>query len=255
LDVEYIGSPFDGLHTAIANSSAYREAIRAASPDLPDWLTPASVINLADLQHIAAWMGVGEGQTIIDLGCGAGAPGLWVAEETGTSLIGVDVSPVAIRMAGALAESRGNVGRTHFLLADLTATGLPDESAHGIMSIDTLMFVEPRVAVGEIGRLLKRGGIVAVRAVESLVEPFMPTLVCDYRPIFEEAGLTILRYEEVVDYRDRSLIFFQAIEERAEAMYAEIGSAAAILIDEARDSLEKAKKPPRVRTVYLVARR
>ena len=38
-------------------------------------------------------------------------------------------------------------------------------------------------------------------------------------------------------------------------MYDEIGSAAGILINEARDSLEKAQKSPRVRTVYLVAQR
>ena len=101
--------------------------------------------------------------------------------------------------------------------------------------------------------MAKRGARAVVRSVETLVDPFTPTLVRDYRPIFEAAGFTILQYEEVADYRDRSLIYFRAIEERADAMYAEIGSAADILIDEARDSLEKAKKSPRVRTVFLVA--
>jgi len=113
----------------------------------------------------------------------------------------------------------------------------------------------PRLAALEIRRLTKRGARIVARSVESLINPFTPTLVRDYRPIFEAAGFTILRYEEVADHRDRSLMYFRAIEERAEAMYAEIGSAADILIIEARDSLEKAQKSPRVRTVFLVAQR
>jgi hypothetical protein len=31
---------------AMAGNVAYREAVRASSPDLPDWLTPASVIDI-----------------------------------------------------------------------------------------------------------------------------------------------------------------------------------------------------------------
>jgi ubiquinone/menaquinone biosynthesis C-methylase UbiE len=248
-------SPFDRLHTAIANSSAYREALRASCPSLPDWLTPASVLSEADLRTIAADLEVLDGQTIIDLGCGAGGPGLWVAEKTGASLVGVDGSAAAVAIAGALAESRGMSHRASFRVADFAATGLPDECADGVMCLDALMFVDPRLAALEIRRLTKRGARIVARSVESLVDPFTSTLVRDYRPIFEAAGFTILRYEEVADYRDRSLMYFRAIEERAEAMYAEIGSAADILINEARDSLEKAQKSPRVRTVFLVAQR
>jgi ubiquinone/menaquinone biosynthesis C-methylase UbiE len=251
--VDDTDSPFDRLHTAIANSSAYREALRASCPDLPDWLTPASVLNEADLNTIAADLEVVNGQTIIDLGCGAGGPGLWVAEKTGASLIGVDGSAAAVAIAGALAASRGMARRARFILADLAATGLPDEIADGVMSLDALMFVDPWPATREIRRLTKQGARVVVRSVESLIDPFTPTLVRDYRPIFESVGFTILRYEEVADYRDRSLMYFRAIEERAGVMYAEIGSEADILIDQARDSLEKAQKSPRVRTVFLVA--
>jgi SAM-dependent methyltransferase len=240
---------------AITGNAAFREAIRASSPDLPDWLTPASVIDIGDLKYIAAAMDVRPGDTIVDLGCGGGGPGLWIAERSGASLVGVDASAIAIRSAEALAESRSMASRARFQRADLSATGLPDECAGGIMCLDVLMFVEPRSAVREIGRLIRRGGIVVARAVESLVEPFMPTLVRDYRPIFEEARFTIVHREEVADFSDRSLTYFQAIADRADAMRAEIGAAADILIGMAADSLARAKKPPRVRTVYVVARR
>ncbi|HEY7980508.1 MAG TPA: class I SAM-dependent methyltransferase [Candidatus Eremiobacteraceae bacterium] len=252
---EYPVSPFDRLHTAIAGSTAYREAVRATSPDVPEWLVPASVINIGDLETFAAELDVGDGQTIVDLGCGGGGPGLWVAQRTGASLIGVDASSEAVTMATALAQCRDMEDRARFLCADFGATGLPDECADGVMSLDALMFVDPHAAAHEIRRLLKRGARLVVRAVESLVDPFTPTLVRDYRPIFEDAGFAMLRHVVVADYRARSLAYFKAIEERADAMRAEIGSAADILIEEARDSLEKGKKAPRAQTVCFTAQR
>jgi len=39
------------------------------------------------------------GQTLVDLGCGRGGPGLWLAREAGALLIGVDFSPVAADQA------------------------------------------------------------------------------------------------------------------------------------------------------------
>jgi ubiquinone/menaquinone biosynthesis C-methylase UbiE len=247
-------SPFDHLHIA-TGSKAYRQAIRASSPDLPDWLVPASVINIGDLRIFLGALDVGTGQSIVDLGCGGGGPGLWVAEHTGASLIGVDSSRKAVTLAAALAETRGMTARARFVVRDLSATALPDGCADGIMSLDALMFVEPRAAAVEMRRLMKRGARVVVRAVESLVEPFTPTIVRDYRLIFEEAGFTILRHEDVADYRVRSLAYFQAIKAQANAMIAEIGSAADILIDEARESVASAQKASRVRTVILAAQR
>jgi SAM-dependent methyltransferase len=247
-------SPFDRLHMAIAGSKAYRDAIRQSSPSLPEWLTPASVINIGDLQTFADEVKVVAGQTIVDLGCGGGGPSLWIAERTGASLIGVDASHAAVTIAAALARSRGMTDRVHFVLGEIGATGLPDHCADSVISLDALMFVDPRAAVLEIRRLLRPGARIIVRTVESLVEPFMPTLVRDYRPIFEDVGFTILRHEEAVDYRDRSLAFFREIERRSDELYAELGTAADVLIDEARESLERGKKSPRVRTIFLMAK-
>ena len=115
-------SPFDRLHMAIAGSKPYRDAIRQSSPGLPEWLTPASVINIGDLQSFADEVKVVADQTIVDLGCGGGGPSLWVAEETGASLIGVDASNAAVTIAAALAKSRGMTYRAHFVLGQIEAT-------------------------------------------------------------------------------------------------------------------------------------
>lgn len=248
-------SAFDPLHSVVTRSTAYREVIRACSPDLPDWLVPASVIDLRDLERVARALCLASDETFFDLGCGAGGPTIWISERSGASFVGVDKSPVAIRAAEALAKTRGlsEIGR--FVVGDITATNLPDACADGIMSIDTLMFVEPTSAVAEIARLLRPGRSAVVRTVESLVEPFTSTIVQDYRPLFEASGLAVTHHDELAGHQKRSTDFFMAILARADLMFAEVGEAAAILIEEASESMKKATAAPRVRTVYIEATR
>ncbi|MBC5798532.1 MAG: hypothetical protein GIX03_04380 [Candidatus Eremiobacteraeota bacterium] len=50
--------------------------------------------------------------------------------------------------------------------------------------------------------------------------------------------------------------FYAALVQRADTLYAELGSGADILLDEARAGLGRALlSPPRVRDIYLVAQR
>lgn len=202
---------------------------------------------------IVTALSVKEGQTFADFGCGGGGASLWVAENTGAHVIGIDSSSVAIRLARDMATHRGMSERSQFTIADLADTGVADGSLDGLMSIDALMFVQPRAVIEEMARVLRLGGIAAIRTVESLEEPFQPTLVRDYTPLFEECGFEVRGHLEVVDYRTRSVAFFQAIDVRSDAMLAEVGSAATPLIEEARESMKKSRLPSRVRTVFVVA--
>lgn len=244
---------FDPLHRVATTSAAYRSAIRACAPDLPEWLVPASVLDLSDLERIVEALSLSPGAALVDLGCGAGGSAIWVAEQARAALVGVDRSSVALRAAEQLATARGLSTSTRFIAADVTATGLPDACADGVMSVDTLMFVDPYGGVAEIARLLRPGRAACVRTVESLVEPFIPTLVKSYRPLFESCGLAVTHHEAPGSYDERSLAFFRAILDRADAIRAEAGEAASVLIDEAAESLERAKMAPRVRTVFIRA--
>ena len=81
---------FNKMYLAINGSRVYREAVRASANGLPDWLVPFSTINARLLERFATELDVKEGETLVDLACGAGGPGLWVAEHTGASLMGID---------------------------------------------------------------------------------------------------------------------------------------------------------------------
>jgi ubiquinone/menaquinone biosynthesis C-methylase UbiE len=244
------------MYRSTNGSEVYREAVRVSANGLPDWLLPFSIVNARLLERIALELSVGEGDTFLDLGCGAGGPALWVAERTGASVIGVDFAPSAIEAATSLAERRNMSGRARFLTSDATETGIANARVSGVMSIDALMFVDAQLVATEIARVLRPGGILVMTAAESLLEPFMPTLVRDYRPIFETVGFRTIRHEEPEGYVDQQLALYRALDERAERLRAEIGEAAEALLEEARSGLNRASlKTTRVRQVLFAAER
>jgi SAM-dependent methyltransferase len=247
---------FERLFRTTTGSRVYREAIRASSMGLPDWLIPFSIVDGAVLERIASELRIGRGDTFLDLACGSGGPGLWVAERTGASLIGVDFAPAAIETATQLAEDRNMSGRARYIVADATQTKLPEQSVSGAMSIDALMFIDPERAANEIARVLKPGGMLVITAAESLVDPFLDTLVRDYRPVFARAGFETLLHEEHADHNRLQLLLFRAIDERSEELIAEIGDSALALIDEARDGLARSSAhEARVRYILFAAKR
>lgn len=247
---------FDRIYRAINTSRVYREAVRASRNGLPEWLVPFSTINAALLERFATELSVAEGETIVDLACGGGGPGIWIAERSAASLIGVDFSHAAVEAARVLARRRDMSARARFLVADATATGIPDESVAAVMSIDAFMFLDAERVANEIGRLLKSGGVAVATTAESLVDPFVPTLVRDYRPIFEAAGFRIRIHESVAGHVEQQLSLYRALLDRGAALREEIGEPADVLLEEACTGLQRAAtKTARVRNMLLVAER
>jgi len=247
---------FEQMYRATGRSRVYLEAVRASASDLPEWLVPYSFVGIPLLERFATELSVRADQTVLDIGCGAGGPTLWIAEQTGASVVGVDFSPAAIEAATALAARRELPGRARFRVSDATATGVADASADAVMSIDALMFVDADSAAREIARALKPGGRLVMTSPESLVESFFPTLVRDYRPIFERAGLTTICHEEPPGHADRQSAFYQALVERSDRLRAEMGEPAESLLNEARNGLAPEERgKSRVRQVLYVAER
>lgn len=244
---------FNEIYRAIDGSKVYREAVRASTSGLPDWLVPFSLVSGTLLERIAGLFHVENGDALLDLACGAGGPGIWVAERTGCSVVGVDSSPAAVQAATRLAGCRNMLSRVRFLVADATASGLPSRSVSAVMSIDALMFIDAAGVAKESARLLKPGGVFAATVSKSLGEPFTPTLVRDYRPIFESAGFKILLHEESKTYIEQQLALYRSLQERADALRNEIGEGAEDLLSEARDGL--ARTTTRVRHILMVAER
>jgi ubiquinone/menaquinone biosynthesis C-methylase UbiE len=108
---------------------------------------------------VAQALHLSPGQTLVDLGCGRGGPGLWLAREADVSLVGVDFSPVAVDQAAHRAALFGLADRVRFVVGDLTSTGLPDASADAAVSIDAFHFAaDPAAAAAEARRVLRPAG-------------------------------------------------------------------------------------------------
>src|SRR5215472_12692922 len=93
---------FDAIFAGIAESETlsaiWREVYRE---DYPRDATPFSFVTIPELRWLATALNVDKGRSLVDLACGRGGPGLWVAKEVGAALIGIDASVVAIAAASA----------------------------------------------------------------------------------------------------------------------------------------------------------
>jgi len=139
-----------------AISPGIRRVWELAMPDLPPQIEPFSFVSPGLLHHVARALDLSPGQALVDLGCGRGGPGLWLAREADVSLIGVDFSPVAVDQATHRAALFGRHGRARFVVGDLTRTGLPAASADAAVSIDAFHFAaDPAAAAAEARRVLR----------------------------------------------------------------------------------------------------
>lgn len=94
----------------------------------------------------------------LDAGCGEGADSLWLAAH-GWTVLGVDLSSVAVAKASAAAATEGLGGRTRFEQRDLSTTP-PPEGAFDLVTAHYLhVLPEHRDAIyGGLARAVRPGG-------------------------------------------------------------------------------------------------
>jgi ubiquinone/menaquinone biosynthesis C-methylase UbiE len=200
-----IADRFDNSHAARLRSvTLERVHSTAFGTDYAAGTHTNGFYSRSTLQCLFAAMNLAPGRTLIDLGCGHGGPGLWVAAETGAGLIGIDISPVGVALASERAMRLGLAERTRFMVGDLTVTGMPDASCDAALSLDVLIFVPNKAAaVHEFARILKTGGVLGFTSWEQsgYSERLGAEQCADYRPLLEAAGLTVQAYEAPPDWR------------------------------------------------------
>jgi 2-polyprenyl-3-methyl-5-hydroxy-6-metoxy-1,4-benzoquinol methylase len=181
-------------------SAAWERVYRTAfGDDYPEGTHTAGFYSRATLQRLCAALRLAPGKTLVDLGCGHGGPGLWVAEQTGASLIGIDLSAVGVALAVEQAQHLGLAERARFQVGDITATGLPDACCDAVLSLDVLLFVPDKAAaIRECARILRAGGMLGFSTWEQ--SGYSARLgaeqLADHRPLLEANGFVIEAYEE-----------------------------------------------------------
>ncbi len=226
---------FDRLHEAVEGSTLLpRLSAQAFGVNWPAEVDPFGGTTWWTLGRFISGLRVGPDELLVDLACGRGGVGLWLARATGARLIGVDFSAAAVRAAAARAPRFVPVGRAQFEVGELTDSGLPNALADGVVCVDAVFFAADRVAaVAEIGRLLRPGRRAMVTAVE--IDNDRPGAVPDWRPIVEAGGLRVVDREVTPGFPEQVLRMYELWLAHADELGAELGEeVAAGLLEEAR---------------------
>ena len=202
---------------------------------------------------MANQLNIGPAHRFLDLACGQGGPGFFVARETGASMVGLDSSGMAI--VGAIAEAgRRRIGqRTRFLVAD-AAAALAASSVDAVMSIDALQLMPDRAAVlANVERMLKPGGRFAFTTWVARTQGEGPPFPVDYSPLLTAAGLVSVVTREPPQWEERESAVFALIRQNGPRLREEVGDSVATLLLSEAEKMPGAY--PYIRRVNIVARK
>jgi ubiquinone/menaquinone biosynthesis C-methylase UbiE len=188
---------------------------------------------------------------LVDLGCGRGGAGLWVALATGVRLTGVDIAEAALEAARERARRVG--AEATFVRGTFEATGLPDACADAVMSVDALLFTPDKAAaMVELRRIIRPGGRLCVTSWDYHSQPAgRPPQVADHRPLAEAAGFRVLAYDDTDRWRELQ----EATGEGLLRAVPELAEEEGVSVEEERAGVEEmnATLAAMIRRFFLVA--
>ena len=192
--------------------------------EYPVGLDPSSWVAVSELERFARELRVGPGNTLVDLGCGRGGAGLWVAAALGARLVGIDIAQAALETARA--RARAMELAADFRRGSFESTGLNDGEADAMMSVDALLFTPSKAAAfAELRRTLRPGGRLVFTSWDYHRQPAgRPPQVDDHRPLLAAAGFETDAYEETEDWLDRQRRTLQGLLDACEELAAESGA-------------------------------
>ncbi|MHA2397891.1 MAG: class I SAM-dependent methyltransferase [Promethearchaeota archaeon] len=242
------------LYYGIEKGNYYKSILKKAFGDnYPEGLEPDGYITMSDLHNFVKFLNVGRGNTIIDLGCGKGGPGMWLAREIGCNYVGIDKSIKAIEIANRRIKEFGTDDKIKFITGDFSSTSFTDNQFDGAISADALQMIhnpsELQEALHEIYRILQVGA----PFLFICGEVHFPKRVSDFRPLLKKAGFKIEKYDEIPDWEHpRRSILLKILESRDE-LIKEVGKlGASFILNEAQTDLPALNH---IRRIFAVARK
>ena len=250
---------YDAVYDALPGGETFSRLWRmsAYGGDFPEQFAHIGFLTAGEAQRLRGLLQIRPGETLADLGCGTGGPGLWMARESGAVLTGIDPSPAGLAAARQRATGAGLAGRARFQYGTFEHTNLADAAAGAVMSIDAFQYAPgKRAAFTELARIMRpgaRAGIICFEVNPATVEGLTvlgADPVADYRPLMAAAGLTVEAYEETPGWAERVYAAFSAIAASSGMLIAEMGQRAAeSIVAEAAVTVQMKPYPRRIMAV------
>jgi SAM-dependent methyltransferase len=136
---------------------AFRRAREAAYGD-GQFVGQDSFMTADQILALARAAGVTSGARVLDVCCGIGGPGVYLARELGCRIVGVDLSREGVRRARDAGRAGGLARRAAFLVADAGRLPLGPVFDAALL-LETMLAIEDKARLmAEVGRVLRPGG-------------------------------------------------------------------------------------------------
>jgi SAM-dependent methyltransferase len=244
---------YDRVFPRVAGNPVLRDLHRQVlGEEYPEGLDVTGACTRTTLRRARDELNLEPGLQLVDLGCGLGGPGRWLARETGARVLGLDISQAAVDIAARSAEGYLKPGQYEYRRGSFSATGLPDEYADAVICIEALAMAEDRVvALTEIRRVLRADGRAMITAGERH-GPGEPSF--RWEPLIEQAGLTVIsRYPDPTKHQ-RWLAICKLWLDHADELRRSLGDIAEEFLQDARDAPRAWGIPGRI-GVHLILER
>jgi SAM-dependent methyltransferase len=160
---------FDAWYADMGRYPHDKDTLFQALLGLPTEIQSTSLLGWRGLLEVETLLSLAGGDLLVDMACGRGGYGMWLAGRSGARVVGVDFSTVAIDMArqrvGLFGLASDQVG---FRVGHLDASGLPDEIADALLCVDAIQFAgDIAGAAREFRRVLRPGGRAVITCWEA----------------------------------------------------------------------------------------
>ncbi len=167
----------------------------------------ASLIRMNEI--LAQYAKITKKDRVLDAGCGYGGSAIWLANNIGCKVVGVNVVPFQIDKAKNFAQKKSVADFVSFYNEDYTHTSFPSESFDVVWALESVVHASDKAKViAEFSRLLRPGGRLIMaeytprespvlsREEYDFMKPWldgwaMPSLltVPEYKELLETSGL------------------------------------------------------------------
>src|SRR5215472_9141731 len=112
---------------------------------------------------VAEYQALGQRQRVLDIGCGLGGPGRYLADRFGCAVTGIDVLPTRVQAAATLTQMVGLGDRIAYCQGDATHLPFPAQQFAQAWLLDVSIHIANKAALfGELARVVHADGLLVL---------------------------------------------------------------------------------------------